>query len=51
MTPGPTLQNLIRTENGVEKAMICVRPLNILMVELFGGVDAKFKWDISGKGN
>ncbi len=29
--------------------MICVRPLNILVVELFGGVDAKFKWDISVK--
>ena len=47
MTPGLTLQSLIRTGNGVEKAMICVRPLNILVVEIFGDVDAKFKWDIS----
>ena len=49
MTLGPTLQSLISTENGVDKAMICVRPLNIMVVELFGGVGAKFKWGMSIK--
>ncbi len=47
MTSGHALQSLIRTGNGVEKAMICVRPLNILVVEIFGGVDARFKWEMS----
>ena len=38
--PGSNTSELDRTENGVEKAMICVRPLNIMVVELFGGVEA-----------
>ena len=39
----------IRVKNGVKKRVRWLIPLHIMMVELVGGVDAKFKWDISAK--
>ncbi len=39
----------IRVKNGVKKRVRWLIPLHIMMVELVGGVDAKFKWDISDK--
>ena len=47
MTPGLALLTSIRVKNGGKKRLCRVLPLHTMMIERHGGVDAKFKWDIS----
>ena len=49
MTRAHALLKSIRVKNGAKQRVRWLIPLHIMMVELVGGVDAKFKWDISAE--